>query len=207
MWLTMRIAACVATAALSPVSSPDGRPAGAPRSPSPAAFVRVTGSDTMVNLVQAWAERYRVVRPEVAVQVAGGGSGVGIASLIDGVVEVAAASREMTEDERRNALAHGRRPVEVSVALDALAVFVHKGTPLNTLSLEQLAEMYGEHGSIRRWSQLGIRNPACRSDRIVRVGRQNSSGTYRSSASGCWGITVSTALGPWIRAGRRTWSR
>jgi phosphate transport system substrate-binding protein len=133
----------------------------------------------MVNLVQAWAESYVQVRPEVSVQVAGGGSGVGIAALTEGVVDIAAAGREMTADEMNRAQAHnGTRPQEFTVALDALAVYVYKDNPLDSISIEELAEIYGDGGRIQKWSQLGITNTACKSDAIIRVSRQNSSGTY-----------------------------
>jgi phosphate transport system substrate-binding protein len=155
------------------------RELGAAREETARPIIRITGSDTMVNLVQAWAEHYKDVRPAVSVQVAGGGSGVGIAGLIDGTLDIAAASREMKGDERRHASArNGVEPREFTVALDALAVYVHKDSPLDVLSLEELAEIYGEGGPIVNWSQLGVRNVACASDRIIRVGRQNSSGTY-----------------------------
>ena len=112
--------------------------------------IRITGSDTMVNLVQAWAENYKDVRPTVSVQVAGGGSGVGIAGLIDGTLDIAAASREMKGDERQRASPrNGVEPKEFTVALDALAVYVHKDNPLDVLSIEELAEIYGEHGMDR----------------------------------------------------------
>lgn len=138
------------------------------------AVVRVTGSDTMVNLVQAWAERYRAVRPDVTVQVAGGGTGVGVVALMAGLCEVAAASRELTAEERAPmADAH-----EFTVALDALAVYVHAGNPLDAIALSDLAEVYGEGGRVHRWSELGARVSGCRRDRIARVGRQNSSGTF-----------------------------
>jgi phosphate transport system substrate-binding protein len=141
--------------------------------------VRVTGSDTMVNLVQAWAENYRSDHPDVSVQVSGGGSGVGIASLIDGIVDLAASSREMTADERTRARVHnGIDAREFSVALDALAVYVHVDNPLESISLEELAEIYGDHGRLDAWSQLGARHPRCHADRIVRIGRQSSSGTF-----------------------------
>ena len=143
------------------------------------AVIRITGSDTMVNLVQAWAENYKQARPDVSVQVAGGGSGVGFAGLSEGILDIAAASREMEIDERNRATAHnGTQPQEFTVALDALAVYVHKDNPLDSISIEELAEIYGEWGQILTWSQLGITNPACKSDAIIRVGRQNSSGTY-----------------------------
>lgn len=142
-------------------------------------IIRITGSDTMVNLVQAWAEHYKEVRPTVSVQVAGGGSGVGIAGLIDGTLDIAAASREMKDDERQRARTrNGVDPKEFTVALDALAVYIHKSNPLDVLSLEELADIYGEHGWVVKWSQLGVRNVGCASDQIIRVGRQNSSGTY-----------------------------
>jgi phosphate transport system substrate-binding protein len=143
------------------------------------AAIRITGSDTMINLVQAFAETYRDVAPGVSVQVAGGGSGVGIAGLIDGILEVAAAGRDITPAERQAVRARtGDDPREFVVALDALAVYVHRDNPIGRLSIDQLAEIYGEGGSIERWSQLGIRNSRCRRDVIVRLGRQNSSGTY-----------------------------
>lgn len=150
--------------------------AGLPRGSRPA--IRITGSDTMINLVQAFAETYRGVQPGVSVQVAGGGSGVGIAGLIDGILEVAAASRDMTAGERQAVRARtGDDPRLFVVALDALAVYVHRDNPIARLSIEQLAEVYGEGGAIERWSQLGIHNSRCPRDVIVRLGRQNSSGT------------------------------
>jgi phosphate transport system substrate-binding protein len=133
----------------------------------------------MVNLVQAWAEHYKEVQPTVSVQVAGGGSGVGIAGLIDGTLDIAAASRDMKAAERQRARArNGAEPQEFTVALDAIAVYVHKDNTLDAMSIEDLAEIYGEGGRIVQWSQLGIHNRACTSDQVIRVGRQNNSGTY-----------------------------
>lgn len=146
---------------------------------SPGSVIRVTGSDTMVNLVQAWAENYKKVRPEVAVQVAGGGSGVGIAGLINGIVDVAASSREMEPSEIEKATArNGQAPTEISVALDALSVYAHKDNPSESISLDELAEIYGDGGTTVKWSQLNVKNAACTSDDIIRVSRQNNSGTY-----------------------------
>lgn len=144
-----------------------------------AVTIRITGSDTMVNLVQAWAENYKTKRPDVAVQVAGGGSGVGIAGLIDGILDIAASSREIEPGEIERATQHnGVKPSEFEVALDGLAIYTHRSNPIEQISIEELADIYGEGGSTLRWSQLGVTNPACRSDEIIRVSRQNNSGTY-----------------------------
>ena len=133
----------------------------------------------MVNLVQAWAENYHKVRPEVAVQIAGGGSGVGIAGLIEGILDIAASSREIEPGELETATRrNGVKPTEFTVALDGLAIYTHRSNPIEQISIEELAEIYGEGGTILKWSQLGIRNPACVSDEIIRVSRQNNSGTY-----------------------------
>ncbi len=137
-----------------------------------------TGSDTMLDVAQAWAERYQVVNPAVAVAVSGGGSGVGIASMIDGTVDIANSSRPMTEGEIEAARANGNDPVEHIVGYDALAVFLHRNNPINSMTLEQVADVYAEGGRAERWSDLGVTVPGCPSDEIIRVSRQNSSGTY-----------------------------
>jgi phosphate transport system substrate-binding protein len=142
--------------------------------------IRVEGSDTMVNLAQAWAEEYNKSHPNVSVQVSGGGSGVGIASLIDEVTDLANASREMKDKELQRAEQNtGKKPKQIVVALDALAIYAHQENPLNVIAIEDLAEIYGENGTITKWSQLGVRNVACKSDEITRVSRQNNSGTYQ----------------------------
>jgi phosphate transport system substrate-binding protein len=133
----------------------------------------------MVNLVQGWAENYHATHPEAMIQVSGGGSGVGIASLIDGNCDIASASRKMKDSEiaRVRARRH-QEPREIIVGYDALAVYVHKNNPLDSLSLEELAEIYGEGGRITHWSQLGVDPRTLGNDTIIRVSRQNSSGTY-----------------------------
>ena len=141
--------------------------------------IRMEGSDTMVNLAQAWAEKYHQKNPEAKVQVLGGGSGVGIASLIDGNCDLANCSREI--EPKENARVKAARGVEAKehvVGYDALAVYVHKDNPLDAISIEELAEIYGKDGRITKWSQLGIDSKAVGNDEIVRVSRQNSSGTY-----------------------------
>lgn len=143
------------------------------------AVIRLTGSDTMVNLNQAWAENYKAAKPDVSVQVAGGGSGVGIAGLIDGILDIAASSRKMEPKEIERASKAGNgQPQEFVLGLDALAVFVHDSNPLRKISIEELAEIYGEGGALVKWSQLGAYNPQCPSDEIIRISRQNNSGTF-----------------------------
>jgi phosphate transport system substrate-binding protein len=138
------------------------------------------GSDTMVNLAQAWAEEYAKVEPSVSIEVSGGGSGVGIAELINGTADLANSSRKMEAEELEKAKAKhgGKEPKEYMVAYDGLAIYVHKDNPLNEISIEQLAEIYKEGGKINKWSELGVKIPGAASDDIVRVSRQNNSGTY-----------------------------
>jgi len=141
--------------------------------------VRVTGSDTMVNLAQAWAEAFRVNHPDVSLEIKGGGSGVGIAALVGGKVEIATASRPMKPKELELAEKNtGKKPQEFIVGSDALAIYVNKQNPLDTISLAELAEIYGEDGKITKWEELGVENKACPDGQIIRVSRQNSSGTY-----------------------------
>jgi phosphate transport system substrate-binding protein len=140
----------------------------------------VDGSDTMVNLSQAWAEAYQKSHPKVDIQVSGGGSGVGINSLIAGKVDMANASRKMEEKEidlfKKNH--SGKEPKEHTVGMDALAIYVHKDNPIDTIAIPDLAEVYGDGGAITKWAQLGVSNPACATDEITRISRQNNSGTY-----------------------------
>jgi phosphate transport system substrate-binding protein len=140
--------------------------------------IQNTGSDTMLDVAQAWAERYQTVNPSVAVAVSGGGSGTGIASMIDGTVDISNSSRPMSEREIEAARANGNDPVEHIVGYDALAVFLHRDNPISAMTLEQVAAVYGEGGGAERWSDLGVTVPGCPSDEIIRVSRQNSSGTY-----------------------------
>jgi ABC-type phosphate transport system substrate-binding protein len=137
-------------------------PVPMPEIPPPEpAEVNVDGSNTMVNLAQAWAEQYTKKYPDVKVSVNGGGSGVGIAKLIDGTIDLANASREMKPDERSKVTQkHGKDVQELVVGLDALAIYVHKQNPLNSISIEELAEIFGDGGTITHWSQLGSASSA-----------------------------------------------
>ena len=141
-------------------------------------LIQNKGSDTLVNVAQAWAENYRDVNPDVAVAVTGGGSGTGISSLINGTVDLANASRKMKASEYEAARKNGVEPVEHIVGYDALAVYIHKDNPADSFTLAQLAGIYGEEGDTNEWRQLGIDVPGCNSSEIVRVSRQNNSGTY-----------------------------
>lgn len=133
----------------------------APKPPELPAGQTVTiqnkGSDTMVNLAQAWAEAYHKIAPGVKIEVSGGGSGVGIAALIKGTVDLANSSRDLKPSEIEQAKKNtGKEPKEFTVGYDALAIYVHKDNPLEEITLEQLAEIFAEGGQITRWSQLGV---------------------------------------------------
>ena len=137
------------------------------------------GSDTMVNVAQVWAEEYRKVAPDVEVEVSGGGSGVGLAALLKGAVDIATASRDIKPSEIEQAEKNtGKKPVGFTVGFDALAVYVHRDNPLNEITFEQLTDLYAEGGKTTRWSELGVKIPGVTDDTIVRVSRQSSSGTY-----------------------------
>jgi phosphate transport system substrate-binding protein len=136
------------------------------------------GSDTLVNVAQAWAEAYQTVDPATVVAVSGGGSGTGIAALINGTVDIANASRAMKDKEITLAKDHGHDPVQHIVGYDALAVYLHADNPLTDISIEQLAEIYGDGGGYTKWTDLGIEVPGCKDQTMVVVSRQNNSGTY-----------------------------
>jgi phosphate transport system substrate-binding protein len=136
------------------------------------------GSDTLVNVAQAGAEEYGKIKPDVAVAVSGGGSGTGIAAMINGTVDIANASRKMKDKEIQLAEKHGQEPVEHVVGYDALAVFLNKNNPAESLTFEQLAKIFGRGGGAEKWSDVGLEVPGCDSDEIVVVSRQNNSGTY-----------------------------
>jgi phosphate transport system substrate-binding protein len=129
------------------------------------------GSDTLVNLALAWAERYREIDPSVSIAVTGGGSGTGIASLINGTVDIANASRKMKDKEIDEAQSNGIDPVEFTVAIDALAVVVHPDNPVDKLSIPQLADIYT--GRITNWQEVGGNNAP-----IILLSRETNSGTH-----------------------------
>ncbi len=136
------------------------------------AAVTVKGSDTMVILAQRWAEEYMKSNPGKKVQVTGGGSGVGIAALINGTTEIANASRGMKSDEkakvrdRFNVL-----PTETTVAKDGVTIYVNESNPVEQLTIQQLRGMF--NGDVTNWKDVG--GPDAK---IVLYSRENSSGTY-----------------------------
>ncbi len=136
------------------------------------------GSDTMVNLAQAWSEEYAKVEPSVSVEVSGGGSGIGVAALLNKTADIANCSRRMEPEEIEKAKKVGEDPKEFMVGFDALSIYVHKNNPLNEISMEELGEIYKENGTITKWSELGVKVPEGQDDKIIRVSRQNNSGTY-----------------------------
>lgn len=134
--------------------------------------ITVKGSDTMVILGQRWAETYMGKNKGVTIQVTGGGSGVGIAALINGTTDIAEASRPMKDTEKAQTQQNRGKPaIEIPVALDALAVYVHENNPVSELSIPQLKSIYT--GAVKNWKDLGGKD-----ERIVLYGRENSSGTY-----------------------------
>lgn len=153
---------------------------GAPGARSKNTQIRNIGSDTMVNLAQAWAEAYSKVDPSVSVEVSGGGSGVGVAALINGTADIANCSRKFEPEELARAKTAGKEPRELVVGFDGLAVYVHRSNPLDEISIDELSEIYREGGKISTWAELGVKEiPGARSGDIVRVSRQNNSGTYQ----------------------------
>jgi phosphate transport system substrate-binding protein len=136
------------------------------------------GSDTMVNLAQAWSEEYDKTEPAVSVEVSGGGSGIGVAALLNKTADIANCSRRMEPEEIEKAKKVGEDPKEFLVGFDALSIYVHKSNPLNEISMEELGEIYKENGKITKWSELGVKIPEGQDDKIIRVSRQNNSGTY-----------------------------
>jgi phosphate transport system substrate-binding protein len=129
------------------------------------------GSDTLVNLALAWAEAYRTVAPDVSIAVTGGGSGTGIAALINGTVDIANASREMKESEIEEARTNGIEPEEHTVAIDALAVIVNQANPVSELTIDQIADIFT--GRVTNWQEVGGNDAP-----IILVSRETNSGTH-----------------------------
>lgn len=125
----------------------------------------------MVNLALAWAERYQGSRPNVSISVTGGGSGTGIAALINNTVDIANASRQIKSEEIDAAKENGSEPVEFVVARDAIAIIVNLNNPIDKLTLQQISDIYS--GIINNWQEVGGEDRP-----IVRLSRETNSGTH-----------------------------
>jgi phosphate transport system substrate-binding protein len=158
------ILACL-IAACKPQQAVSGGPA------EPVQTIDNVGSDTLVNLALSWAEAYMHHHPGIRISVTGGGSGTGIAALVNGTVNIANASREMKPEETAAAEARGIRPMEIVVARDAIAVVVNPSNPINGLTLQQISSMYT--GEITNWQEVGGEDRP-----IVLLSRESNSGTY-----------------------------
>jgi phosphate transport system substrate-binding protein len=140
-------------------------------SDSPTYYIENKGSDTIVNLALAWAERYQAEHPNVRISVTGGGSGTGIAALINGTVDLANASRQIKEEEIAEAKSKGVNPMEHIIARDAIAVIVHPDNPVSELTLQQISDIYS--GRITNWRGVGGEDRP-----IVKLSRETNSGTH-----------------------------
>ncbi len=133
--------------------------------------LQIKGSDTMVNLGQAWAEAYMKLNPGMSIAVTGGGSGTGVSALINNTCDIAEVSREMKESEIKLAESKGIIPKKIVVALDGLAVVVNPANTISELTIDQLADIFT--GKIKNWKELGGRDA-----KIVLLSREVNSGTH-----------------------------
>ena len=145
--------------------------AGAARADELKGSIQIKGSDTMVNLAQAWAEEFSKNNPGVNAAVTGGGSGTGIAAMIAGTADIAISSRTMKEKEINKAKQNGIEPFEIKTALDGLAVVAHPSNPVSQLTIDQLSDIFT--GKIKNWKEVGGNNL-----QIVILSREVNSGTH-----------------------------
>ena len=138
---------------------------------SPANYIENKGSDTIVNLALAWAEKYQSDHPDVSISVTGGGTGTGIAALVNGTVDIANASRKIKDEEIAQAKTNGINPVEFTVARDAIAVIVNPKNPVSKLTLKQISDIYS--GKYVNWKEVGGEDRP-----IVKLSRETNSGTH-----------------------------
>jgi len=134
-------------------------------------YIENKGSDTIVNLALAWAEAYQELHPNISLSVTGGGSGTGISALINGTTDVANASRKIKPEEIEAIQASGSDPIEYIIARDAIAIIIHRDNPIDSLTLQQISDIYS--GNINNWSELGGEKRP-----IVRLSRETNSGTH-----------------------------
>jgi len=146
-------------------------PGTAARAPQAGRTLQIKGSDTMVNLGQAWAEAFNKLHPEVNLAVTGGGSGTGIAALLSGTCDIAESSRAVAEKEIAQGKAAGIVFNEELVALDGIVIVVHPSNPIGALTLDALREIF--LGNVRRWKQVGGPDWP-----VVLLSREVNSGTH-----------------------------
>jgi phosphate transport system substrate-binding protein len=170
MNLTKRAGLAAALAALALAGCSRG-PAQEPVAQAGSKAIQVKGSDTMVNLGQSWAEEYMKRHPDASVAVTGGGSGTGIAALVNGTCDIAECSRAMKASEKDAAAKKGRAPKEIQVAIDALVVAVNPANPVTQLTLAQLSDIFT--GKITSWKAVGGPDQP-----IVILSRDRNSGTH-----------------------------
>jgi phosphate transport system substrate-binding protein len=144
---------------------------GCSRQGQQADSIQIKGSDTMVNLGQAWAEEFMKANPEVSVAVTGGGSGTGIAALLSNTCDIAELSRVLNPEEIEMARQKGFEPRQITVALDGLAVVVHPANPVSQLTQDQLAAIFS--GALKNWRDVGGADLP-----IVVLSREVNSGTH-----------------------------
>lgn len=133
--------------------------------------IQINGSDTEVNLVQSLAEEYMKKNPTVRISVTGGGSGTGIAAIINGQTDIANSSRAMRDSEIEQARQRGVVPIGIVFAMDGLAIVTHESNPIESLTMEQVGKIY--RGEITNWQEVGGPDLS-----ITLYGRQSNSGTY-----------------------------
>ena len=133
--------------------------------------IQIKGSDTMVNLGQAWAEAFLEENPTAFIAVTGGGSGTGIAALINGTCDIAQSSREISKKESELAGQKGRNVTDVIAALDAVAFVVHSDNPVTEMKIDQLSDIFT--GKTRNWKELGGQDAE-----ILVLSRERNSGTH-----------------------------
>ena len=133
--------------------------------------IEIKGSDTLLQLVSNLAEAYTEVKPTARISVTGGGSGGGIAALINGKIDIADASRPIKEKELKQAEERGIKPWEFIIARDMLSVTVNENNPISKLTVEQVSSIY--KGEITNWKEVGGKD-----QKITLYGRQSTSGTY-----------------------------
>ena len=134
-------------------------------------YLNIKGSDTMVHLVSSWAESYMNANPEANVSVTGGGSGTGIAALLNGTADIAMASRKMKPKEHDLARKHGADVKEIVVARDGIAMIVNPKNPVTALTIAQLGDLFT--GKVKNWSDVGGPDQP-----VTLLSRESSSGTY-----------------------------